>query len=319
MNRKIIKYVNFLLDNNPSPFCDYILCKELLKPDDKTVQDSYEWARRFKLYSEILEEQLPDGSWGGFDTRNTEQSKGRHYKTTAQALLRILDLALDSNDPMIQQTLEICKKYLSGEVPLPDTFGKNNVSAPIIISRSIIRWLSHLDPDDKYAVGLRQSTAERLKSSCMKGYFDNDLWSQSDIDQGIAFYSYESVYMLSYGDCISKDVQRSWLTYEWDRPLWYNPAKPSDIMTPDQPDFHFWLIRLENLKHFSLFPEFMAEKAASHLFKLCDRLSDKYDDIPIYINNYHYHYGQYSESPRNNQQKKNDLLLRILRLLDKCE
>ncbi|MDF2588524.1 MAG: hypothetical protein K0S41_2365 [Anaerocolumna sp.] len=319
MNPKILRHVNFLLDNNPSPFCDYIICKELLKLDEKTINDSYEWAKQFKLYTEILDEQLPDGSFGGFDTRNTVQSKGRHYKTTAQAILRMLDLSFDINDPMVEKLVEICKKYLSGETSLPDTFGKNNDCAPILIRRSIMRWLSHFDPDDNYVCEFRGETAERLTKSCEKGYFDYDHWSQLDINKDISHYSYESVYMLSYGDCISEDVQRLWLNYEWYKPLWYNPAKASDIMSPDQSDFHFWLIRLENLKHFSLFHEFMAEKTAPHLLALCDRLSDIYDDIPVFINNYNYHYGQYSEPPRNTQQKKNDLLLRIIRLLDRCE
>lgn len=319
MNRKIVRYINFLLDNNPSPFCDYIICKEFLKLDDKTIQDSYNWAKQFKLYAEISDEQLSDGSWGGFDTINTIQSKGKHYKTTAQAMHRILDLALDINDPMVTMTLEVCKKYISGEMPLRDTYGKNNISAPEIIHRSIIRWLSYFDPDDNYAAELRRSTAEKLTRSCEKGYFDNDLWNRLDINEGISHYSYESVYMLAYKELISKKVQRIWLNYEWNTSLWYNPTKLSDIITPNQPDFHFWLTRLENLKHFSLFHEFMAEKVTPHLFAICDRLSDVYDEIPLFINNYDYHYGQYSESPRNQQQKKNDLLLRIIRLLDRCE
>ena len=66
MNRKIQKYINYLLDNKPSPFCDYIICKEILKSDEKTIRDAYDWAKRFKLYTEIADEQFPDGSWGGF-------------------------------------------------------------------------------------------------------------------------------------------------------------------------------------------------------------------------------------------------------------
>jgi hypothetical protein len=309
--------VNFLLENNPSPFCDYILCKEFLKLDEKTIKDSYEWAKRFQLYTEISEEQLPDGSWGGFDTRNTAQSKGRHFKTTAQAMHRLLDLALDINDPMVNRLVEICKKYLAEEVPLPDSYGKNNTSAPIIIRRSITRWLSHFDPDNNYVNDLRHSVANSLAKACEKGYFNNDLFMQLDIDPGIAFYSYESVYMLSHGNLLSEDVQRIWLGYEWNNPLWYNPVKPSDIMKPEQPEFHFWLTRLESLKEFSLFHELMEEKAVQHLVAICERLTDNIDDIPIFINNYSYHYGQYSEAPRNKQQKKNDLLLRIIRILDR--
>lgn len=44
MNKNLNKYVNYLLENNPSPFCDYIMSKELLKEDEQTIRDAYEWA-----------------------------------------------------------------------------------------------------------------------------------------------------------------------------------------------------------------------------------------------------------------------------------
>ena len=318
MNPQILKYVNFLLDKDPSPFCDYILCKEILKLDKKSIQDSYDWARQFQLYSELSKEQLSDGSWGGFDARISEQSKGRHFKTTAQAMHRMLDLSLDIDDPMVMRTVELCKRYLSGEVSIPDTVGKHNDSAPTIIRRSMIRWLSYFDPNDNYVRELRYSYAKRLTKACEKGYFDKEIWEQLDCKQEIAFYTYEAVYMLSYGDSISKDIQRIWLAYEWNQPLWYNPIKPSDSISPDQPEFHFWLTRLESLAYFSLFHEIIPKNIVQYLFSICDRLSDINEDIPIFINNYNYHYGQYTEPTRNKQQKKNDLLLRIIRILDRC-
>ena len=66
MNRKLNAYVNYLLDNKPSPFCEYIIHKELLRLDEKTVRESYEWAKRFTLYTEIRDQQIEDGSWEGF-------------------------------------------------------------------------------------------------------------------------------------------------------------------------------------------------------------------------------------------------------------
>jgi hypothetical protein len=320
MNRKINKYVNFLLDNTPSPFCDYIICKELLKLDEKTVRDSYEWAKRFNLYAEISDEQLPDGSWGGFEDMIAEQAKGRHFKTTARAMQRMLDLSLDISDPMVLSTVEICRKYASGEVPFPNIWGKNNWGKPIGTRHSVARWLSYFDPGDINVAKLRGSFAERLKTVCGQGYFNEDIWNETDfISPGSGVFSYDKLYMLSSGDCISEELQRIWLKYEWNSKLWYNGILPSEIKTPDEPSFNFWLVRLEYLRNFSLFGEFMAEKTAPYLYGLCERLSDIGDDICIKTNNYFYRQGQYTESPRNKQHKKNDLLLRIIRLLNKCE
>ena len=319
MNRKILQYVNYLLDNDPSPFCDYLICKELLELDDKTVRGSYDWAVQFKLYSELRDEQMPDGSWGGFEDMITEQAKRKHFKTTARAMYRMIDLSLDISDPMVLSAVELCRKYASGEKPFPNTWGKNNWGKPIGTRHSVAQWLSYFAPDDINVVKLRGLFAERLKTVCKSGYFDESIWDQTDfISPGSGIFSYDKIYMLSSGDCISEALQRIWLKYEWNHKLWYNGCMPSEIMTPDDPSFIFWLARLDNLKSFSLFAELMAEKAAPYLYSLCERLSDKYDDVLINTNNYFYHQGQYSEAPRNKQHKKNDLLLRIIRILNKC-
>ena len=127
MNRKILQYVNYLLDNDPSPFCDYLICKELLELDDKTVRGSYDWAVQFKLYSELRDEQMPDGSWGGFEDMITEQAKRKHFKTTARAMYRMIDLSLDISDPMVLSAVELCRKYASGEKPFPNTWGEKQL------------------------------------------------------------------------------------------------------------------------------------------------------------------------------------------------
>lgn len=320
MNYKINTYVNFLQDNDLSPFSDYIICKELLQLDEKIVQDAFEWAIRFKLYSELRDEQCPDGSWGGFEDSITEQCKGKHFKTTARAMHRMLDLSLDKRDPMVQSMVELCSKYAAGEKPFPNTWGKNNWGKPIGTRHSVARWLSYFAPNDISVVSLSRLFAVRLKTVCESGCFDENIWNETDfISPGSGVYSYDKLYMLSSGDYIDEELQRIWLKYEWYSKLWYNGALPSEIITPDNPSFVFWLTRLEYLQNFSLFGEFMAEKVAPYLYNLCERLSDINDDVLIKTNNYFYHQGQYSETSRNKQQKKNDLLLRIIRLLNKCE
>lgn len=318
MNRKIRGYINYLEDNNPSPFCDYIICKELLKADEETVYGAYDWAKRFKLYEEIEKEQYPDGSWGGFDTAHTEKVKGKHYKATARAIFRLLDLSLDVTDPMTRRAVDVCKKYLTGELPDPESYGKNNTLKPLLIRRQIIQNLSYFEPENEFVAELRNYSAELFAKSCKKGFFDRDVWNQSDkIVLGAGDWSHEMSGLLSYGNVIGDDLQQMLLSYKWENTGWVHP---SEIRSPDEPSFIFWIAALESLKHFSLFGQFMAEKAAPHLYSVCEQIiNDSENQMKIHINNYFYHYGQYSEQRNIVQKKKNDLLLQIIRILDKCD
>jgi hypothetical protein len=317
MNCQLVKFVNYLLDNDPSPFCEYIINKELLMLDDDTVRGSYDWAVRFKLYSELRDEQLPDGSWGGFDDMIVKLSANKHFKATARAIKRILDLSLDQSDPMVSQTVELCREYLSGEKDFPNIWGKNNWGKPIETRHSVAKSLSNFIPDDTNVVKICEFYAEKLETVCKSGFFDESIWNTTD---GInPIFSYDKIYMLSSGNYISKETQKIWLEYEWNQKLWYNGNLPSEIKTPDDPSFVFWLARLDNLKNFTLFGDFMAQNNSPYFYELCRRLSDKNEDVPIKTNNYFYHQGQYSEAPRNKQHKKYDLLLQIIRILNKCE
>jgi len=116
---RLNSYVNYLLDNNPSPFCDYIICKEILKSDAQTVKDSYEWAKRFDLYTEMANEQFPDGSWGDFYPMDTSPAARRKHKVTDRCTIqRLHDLSLDENDEMVSKTLDLCRLIIKGEAPI---------------------------------------------------------------------------------------------------------------------------------------------------------------------------------------------------------
>jgi len=320
MNHKLNKYVNYLLENNPSPFCDYIISKELLKEDERTIRDAYEWAKQFKLYKELADEQLPDGSWGGFDTAHTELVKAgrKKYKATARAIFRLLDLSLDGiNDPMVNRVIDVMKKYLTGELPDPEFYGRNNTLKPIGIRRQIIQNLGYFEPENDFVIELRNSIAERFKKCCEAGYFNRDKWSELDI---LGHWSVGDINMLSCRHAISNDLQRMLLTSEWENNGWAIWVKPSDIKSPDDPSFIFWIRSVERLKNFSLFGEFMADKFTPYLYSICEQIiNDKNNQMKIIINNYFYHHGQYSESRNTVQKKKNDLLLQIIRILNKCE
>jgi hypothetical protein len=316
MNRKINRYVNYLTEHDPSAFCDYILCKEVIGLDERTVKDSYDWAVQFGVYNELKSEQFDDGSWGGFATSNTELSKKQKYKTTGSAIHRMVDLALDISDPMVLKTVEIMYKYLSGEVKIPDSYGKNNMVYPLLVRRDILRSIAHFIPDDENVTKFRNDMAEILRKSYADGEFNSNTWNRLNINDTIGQFSYNNVYMLHYGNCIDDDLQEKFLRHEWNS-VHFGDVTPLRLMTPDEPLFHFWLWIFDKLQKFSLFPQFMADKVEPHLFEICDRLIDERDNITIYANKYG-HIGRYSESWKLPHFKKRDLLLRLVRILNKC-
>ena len=324
MNAKISKYVNYLLENNPSPFCEYIICKEILKTDRKEIEDLYNWAKQFKLYTEIEREQLPDGSWGGFDTAHTELVKAdkRKYKATARAITRLIDLSLDGiDDPMVNRVIGVINKYLTGELPDPEFYGKNNIYKPIGIRQQMIQNLGFFEPENNFVAELRNLTAEYYIKSCESGSFNKDIWDnlKHDFNGIVTGLCYFTVNMLSYGNVISDDIQRILLADEWKNGGLAAWNKITDIRTPDEPAFIFWIVTIERLQNFSLFGEFMAKETAPHLYNICEQIvNDRYNQMEIKINNYFYHQGQYTDTRNSVQKKKNDLLLQIIRILNKC-
>lgn len=321
MNNRLNRYVNFLLDGNPSPFCEYIVYKELLCADAQTVRDAYDWAVRFKLYTEVRDEQLPDGSWGGFvDALSTTDAKHRKYKATQRAMNRLADLSLDVSDPLTGGVAELCGRYMSGEeVPLcVRQLPSNNITKKIVTYRDICASLSFFCPDKAQVKDYREKAAEHFTESCRDGRFDFDLWMNTDYNPTVGLFGYEpSAQLLSYGGALDEAHQRMLLNYEWNEREQFGGVRLCEVMTPDKPGFVFWLRAIERLRDFSLFGEYMADKSTPFLYTLCERLSDRDDKIPIYTNKYFPGIGQYSESWNKRQAKKNDLLLRIIRILNK--
>ena len=267
MNRKILPYVNYLLDNEPSPFCDYILCMELLKLDDKTIRESYEWAKQFKLYTEMADEQFPDGSWGDFYPMDTSAHVRKKIKITNRSTIRRLhDLSLDMNDEMVSKTLELCRKIIKGEAP---------PTRDTIHTKQAFSVLYSFCPDDPLVAHVK---AERT---------------------------------------LSDEKERAYMIYKWDHGP-FDICRLSDLIMPEDDRFVFWMCGLEDASHHKYFSAFMASETTPFLYALCDKLANPHDAITVKTNRYYAKVGQYSED-WNNDIKKKDVLLRIIRLLNKCE
>lgn len=266
MNHKILPYVNFLLDNEPSPFCDYIICKELLLSDDQTIRDAYAWAKQFKLYTELYDEQFPDGSWSDFFPMDTSaEVRKKHKHTKRHTLRRLNDLSLDSGDEMVAKTIGLCKRYVSGDPKLHEPH-------KLAEMLSVIYTFS---PDDELVRHIKEERTTDNKK------------------------------------------QRVFMEYNWERGPW-DLVKLSDLVAPDNQYFEHWMRGLEDVRDCFLFGEYMADKAAPFLLSLCERLIDPKDTMQFSVGKYYGKVGQYSETRSKQEHKKKDLLLRIIRLLNRC-
>jgi len=157
MNPRIKPYINYLLDHAPAPFCEYIIDKELLESDTQTTRVSYEWAMRFKLYTEMADEQFPDGSWGDFYPMDTSPAVRKSHKITDRSTIRrLFDLALGLDDPMVAKTVELCRNIITGNFPI-DRYTRDRVTHP----KNAFDVLCSFCPDDPLVAEVK---AERTLS-----------------------------------------------------------------------------------------------------------------------------------------------------------
>lgn len=316
MDRCLLPYVTFLQEHDPAPFAEYILARELIG-DETEAEDAYAWAKQFALYDDLAGEQREDGSWGAYLSAETATSKNCRYKTTARALQRARDLALPADDPAVVRARALLHRYLSGETLLPDTMSPRNFTQRAGIRRQALLDLSFYEPEDEQVMRFRSLLAERLEYACASGRFDRARWKAAGIEEPLRIgEADESVLpILAFPGCIGERLQRCLLAYLWEEWHFYGIVCCGDRYAPSDGEFHFWLLLLEQLRDFSLFPEFAASQVLPALRMLCDRLIDPCERVEIKINRYHAQYGQYSASWQTYARKRNDLLLRLLRTL----
>jgi len=117
------------------------------------------------------------------------------------------------------------------------------------------------------------------------------------------------------GIFVGDSLQRQYLDYIWHRKdgIYYLANFPlTEKPKLEDKRFYLWLYTLEYMSGFSLFPEFMKDEAFPHLLNETYRLIN--DDVAIPVS----YKIRYAESCRNKNKRKNDIILRILRLLVKC-
>ena len=161
----------------------------------------------------------------------------------------------------------------------------------------------------------RALLAERVEYACASGRFDRERFRAAGVEEPLrpGETTNDILPLLAAGGLLDERVQRCLLSYLWEEWLYYDTARCGEPPAPSAWQFHFWLLLLEQVRTFPLFPEFAAKRVLPCLLALCDRLTDPADKVNIFVSRYHAQYGQYSPSRRAYASKRSDLLLRILR------
>jgi hypothetical protein len=309
--KQIVKYIS---EYATDPFQRSILYKEICgKPTSDFEVNTSKW------YRQLADEQMQNGSWGRFHTQDTKDRTKRRFVTTEQALRRIKDLSLEKDNVLVSRSIALMERYLRGDEAWTDTMEKHygfSTAFKTIIAANLSLFDSHNCLIDHK----REIATKNMTKACQTGCFNEETWEKENLNDNeilLRAYMVHPLWLLQYKNCISDTVQRQYLDHIWHREkgIYYiSNSPPSKIQFLESKDFTVWLSCLEALSGFSLFPEFMSGRTVTHLYNEINRLINNDVVLPpssVII-------GHYAENWSKPSTRKNDMILRISRILVKC-
>ena len=322
MNKELLPIINYLQSTTTDPFPRYIFKKEILRetPDAADIKAIH----ASKWYKQLADEQWDDGSWGRFHSMDARIAVNQKFVYTEAALRRAHELGLTKEDPIVMKCITLMERYICGEDEWRDYVEKHKDNGKgFIFCRPFITAanLNLFDYENPAINPLRDVVAETLKTAFSSKSFDEGFWKQKVKEYHVPSISHPGIAyspMLLQGvDCMDDTLQRQYLNYIWNKSegIYYisNFAVSKKHCLEDK-KFITWLSSLELLSGFSLFSEFMKNNMLTHLIGEVNRLMN--DDVKLPPA--HPITGHYAESWRDKNARKNDMILRILRLLVKC-
>lgn len=314
MIKDIQDVIDYLSANLFDPFPRYILRKEILQETPSDFER--EAIKTSKWYKQLALEQWENGSWGRFHTQDTKATIKQKFATTEQALRRARELSLDKSDPVIQKVIQLIEQYIRGEEVWLDAKEKH-YGFEIAFKTLVAANLSLFDPQNPLLRIKREVCVQNLSKSFAKGVLDEAIWESENRKSNeilLKVWMVYPIWLLQNNEFLSEDLQRRFLSWLWNRKggIYYiNNIPPSDIRSLEDKKFTQWFSGLENICDFSLFPEFMNMEIARHLLHEIHRLMTEDVNLPPVTPIT----GHYSEKWANGNARKNDLILRILRIL----
>ncbi len=310
----------YLLDNTSDPFPRYILKRDIL--NDPISDSELDAIHASKWYRQLADEQWADGSWGRFHSMDSKSAHKLKFVTTESALRRAHELGLTKDDPMVAKCMALMERYVQGTETWRDTIekhhdgGKSHLHCRPYLTAAQINLF---DPENPVVKPRRDVFVRTLEIALAKGSFDEKAWEQENrAYRGPCLNGWNAypLMIMQNCDCLTDELQRSYLAYIWNKQegIYYiSDFAPAEKRHLEDKKFTMWLSALEILSGFSLFPELMADTGA-YLVSEANRLIA--DDVQLPAANPIF--GHYSESWRDKDARKNDMILRILRVLVKC-
>lgn len=316
---RILCYLRETAVTNPVP--SFLLKKELLKQTPAACDTDA--LHQSKWYRQLAGEQREDGSWGRFHSMDSSTANRQKFVTTEAALRRAREIGLGKEDPLVKKSITLMERYLADEETWPDSVEKHHDNGKSHLrSRSFLTAanLCLFDPQNPAITWIYDTCLKQLEKSSVDGRIDPEIWQQSNLDYtGTCCYPYMvyPLWLIQNAVHLPDTLQRQYLKYIWNRKqgIYYiSTFAPSAKMNLEEKGFTVWLSSLEVLSGFSLFPEFVKGEIVNHLLTEAARLLDADVKLPPS----HPISGHYSESWRDKNSRKIDMLIRIARILIKC-
>lgn len=313
---------DYLSERVIAPIPRFILIKEILKLPcgSDTYKNSYEELKESKWYLQLKKEQWPDGSWGRFHTQDTKAEVKQIFPTTEAALQRIRELSLERQDPVLAACIHRMECYLDGSDQWTDRIEKHP-GFVIALNTIVASNLSLFIPDHPLINERRRICAENMTKAFHNGVLVEEIWSAENKRSNeilLEAYMVHTARLLQNNPFLDEGIQRKYLQYIWNRKegIYYiSNSAPAASFSLESRKFNQWLSSMEALSSFSLFPEFMEQNTQQQLLQEAERLMNQEIELPPT----HPVYGHYSDSWRDKDNRRYDLLLRILRLLMKVD
>lgn len=309
--------IDYLDENMTDPVPQYIFKKEIMH--GTSTDKEYLKLKESKWYKQLIDEQWDNGSWGRFHTQDTKSPVKQKFVTTETALRRACELSLDKNDEMIRKSYQLMERYLLGQEEWLDT--QEHFYGFTIAFRTIIAAnLSLFEPRHPLVQVKKEICAVNLSKALLHGSLDEEVWEKENrLSNEILLrpFMLYVVWLLQDNDYLKQSDERCFFEYIWHRKegMYYCAGGPlSSVQALESKGFTTWLSGLESLSDFSLFPEYMSMGTTDHLLNEVHRLMKTEVALP----NAGPIFGHYSESWTKKDNRKNDLILRILRILMKC-
>ena|GEM_PF-610552 len=323
----IQQIVGYVSENIHDPVAKFIFTKEIAKKDSASPDfiNAYEQLKQSKWYGQLADEQEKNGSWGRFHSMDTSAKCKKKFATTESALGRARELSLTKDDPMIEKCIGIMERYIRDDETWTDNVenhkdnGKSHMFCRPFLTAA---RLNMFDPQNLVVKPLRNVVVQTLKKAFETGCFDEKFWMQKvkeyHVPNIVAPGSFYGSMLLQNSNCMDDALQRHWLEYIWNIKggIYYlSSVPPAEKQFLDDKRFDQWLGTLELLSGFSLFPEFVKSDVLAHLICETARLMTDEVNLPPP----HPVTGHYAESWRDKNAHKNDIILRIARILVKCQ